>query len=254
MLESTAREGWKNRHDLGSTPVTTSVSFLDYFLSTGRSRTIVPPQKSDHTLHTLWKPGFLHLVSRSIFPCQEIFLTSPSTLWVAADSRFCGCTKRSHSTIISIRLQLLKKRCNQLPFATSAQTEGHFQVLHSGSRVAYGIQRDSFQTALVAQWVKDPALSLLRLRLLLWCTFHLWSWNFHTPQGGPKKQTQTTVVVPEPQCWRVPFPQRPEFRAGPEGPSVEIVSWPHYLIQDMTKITVKKKAVKSQNFSQICSS
>ena len=27
---------------------------------------------------------------------------------------------------------------------------------------------------LVAQWVKDPALSLLWLRLLLWCAFDSW--------------------------------------------------------------------------------
>lgn len=33
MLESTAREGWKNRHDLGSTPVTTSVSIISRLFS-----------------------------------------------------------------------------------------------------------------------------------------------------------------------------------------------------------------------------
>ena len=33
----------------------------------------------------------------------------------------------------------------------------------------------------MAQWVKDTALSLQRLRSLLWCRFNPWSGNFHRP-------------------------------------------------------------------------
>ena len=40
--------------------------------------------------------------------------------------------------------------------------------------------------SLVAQWVKDPALSLLRLKSLLWCRFDPWSRNFHLPRMQPK--------------------------------------------------------------------
>ena len=36
--------------------------------------------------------------------------------------------------------------------------------------------------------VKDPAVSLQWLRLLLWWGFDLWSGNFHTPQAWQKKK------------------------------------------------------------------
>ena len=43
-------------------------------------------------------------------------------------------------------------------------------------------------SSLVVQWVKDPALPLKRLGLLLWHMFHLWPRNFHMPRvHGPKK-------------------------------------------------------------------
>ena len=37
------------------------------------------------------------------------------------------------------------------------------------------------------QWVKDPALSLEWLGLLLWCWFHLWPGNFHMLWVQPKE-------------------------------------------------------------------
>ena len=40
----------------------------------------------------------------------------------------------------------------------------------------------------MAQWVKDPALSLQRLGLLLWCRFNPWPRNFCTLQVQPKKK------------------------------------------------------------------
>ena len=43
---------------------------------------------------------------------------------------------------------------------------------------------------LVAQWVKDPALSQQRPESLLWQRFELWPGNFHVSQAWPKKQKQ----------------------------------------------------------------
>ena len=40
----------------------------------------------------------------------------------------------------------------------------------------------------VAQWVKNLALSLQRLRVLLWCGFDPWPGNFHMPRAWPKKR------------------------------------------------------------------
>ena len=42
----------------------------------------------------------------------------------------------------------------------------------------------------VAQWVKDPALSLWQLGLLLWHGFNAWPGNFHMLQAQQKKKKQ----------------------------------------------------------------
>ena len=39
----------------------------------------------------------------------------------------------------------------------------------------------------MSQWVKDLVLSLLWLRLLLWCRFNPWPRNFHVLQAWPNK-------------------------------------------------------------------
>ena len=44
-------------------------------------------------------------------------------------------------------------------------------------------------SSLVAQWVKDPALSPLWLGSLLWHWFHTWPRNFPCAMGMAKKQT-----------------------------------------------------------------
>ena len=44
-----------------------------------------------------------------------------------------------------------------------------------------------YESFLVAQWVKDLALSLLWLKLLLWLGFDLWPGNFHMLRAHPKK-------------------------------------------------------------------
>ena len=43
---------------------------------------------------------------------------------------------------------------------------------------------------LMAQQVKDLALSLLWLRPLLWCGFNPWPWDFHMPQAQSKKKSK----------------------------------------------------------------
>ena len=59
------------------------------------------------------------------------------------------------------------------------------------------------QSFLVAQWVKDLALSLLWLRSLLWYKFDLWSGNFHmlkvrpnqTPTKKKQRKKENSVMI-----------------------------------------------------------
>jgi len=44
------------------------------------------------------------------------------------------------------------------------------------------------RSSLVAQKVKDLALSLQWFGLLLWCKFNPWLRNFHRPQAQPKEK------------------------------------------------------------------
>ena len=49
----------------------------------------------------------------------------------------------------------------------------------------------------LAQWVKDPALSLQWLRLLLWHGFDPWPRNFHVPcRGRGQEINKCRVRVP----------------------------------------------------------
>ena len=55
----------------------------------------------------------------------------------------------------------------------------------------------------MAQWVKDPVLSLLWLRLLLWRRFDPWPRNFDMPQVWPKKKKERgwellNLILPNP--------------------------------------------------------
>ena len=47
----------------------------------------------------------------------------------------------------------------------------------------------------VAQWDKDPALSLLWFVSLLWCEFDPWPRNFHMPWGQPKRKKNERVKI-----------------------------------------------------------
>ena len=56
-----------------------------------------------------------------------------------------------------------------------------------------GLLRDrKLQSSLVAQWVKDPALSLLWLWLLLWQGFNPWPGN--SDRGAAKKNPKQKIT------------------------------------------------------------
>ena len=57
-----------------------------------------------------------------------------------------------------------------------------------------------FQSFCVAQQVKDLALSLQQLALLLWCGFNPWPVNFHMPWAQWKTTESISVL------WRVQGP------------------------------------------------
>ena len=48
--------------------------------------------------------------------------------------------------------------------------------------------------SLVAQWVKDLALSPQQLRSLLWHRFYAWPGNFHMPWVQAKKKKKLGVI------------------------------------------------------------
>ena len=50
-------------------------------------------------------------------------------------------------------------------------------------------------SSLVAQWVKDPMLSLQQLGSLLWHGFSLWPGNFHMPAVQPKIKIKKKIEL-----------------------------------------------------------
>ena len=50
-----------------------------------------------------------------------------------------------------------------------------------------------YHSSLVAQWVKDPALSMKHLRLVLWYRFHPCPGNFNIPQVWQKKKKKDFI-------------------------------------------------------------
>ena len=64
---------------------------------------------------------------------------------------------------------------------------GSWRVAASiGFRIKCPIKTIVLRSSLVAQWVKDLALSLLWLRPLKWCRFDPWPGNFYMPWAPPK--------------------------------------------------------------------
>ena len=47
----------------------------------------------------------------------------------------------------------------------------------------------------MTQWVKDPALSLQQLGLLLWCRFDPWPGNLHMPQVWPPQKRVSIITL-----------------------------------------------------------
>ena len=58
------------------------------------------------------------------------------------------------------------------------------------------IMKKECQSYLVAQGLKDPALSLLCFGSLLWCRFNPWPGNFCMPGLWPKKMNDLTRKIP----------------------------------------------------------
>ena len=58
-------------------------------------------------------------------------------------------------------------------------------------------------SSLVAQWVKDPMLSLQWLRLLLWRRLDPWPRNFCMPQAQPKKEKNQKTKKDKLYNWAV---------------------------------------------------
>ena len=54
--------------------------------------------------------------------------------------------------------------------------------------------KQSVWSCLEAQPVKDPRLSLLQFRLLLWCGFSPWPGNFHMLQMWPKRKKKIQSI------------------------------------------------------------
>ena len=68
----------------------------------------------------------------------------------------------------------------------------------SSHHAPWRTQREEIQgmknrSSLVFPWVKDPALSLLWLGLLLWHTLDPWPGNFYKPQVQPKKKKKKII-------------------------------------------------------------
>ena len=68
------------------------------------------------------------------------------------------------------------------------------RVLRSGSSRLQ--LRCWLESSLVAQWIKDLALSLQWLRLLLWHRFNLWARNCHMTQAWPREKKKMLAGLP----------------------------------------------------------
>ena len=64
----------------------------------------------------------------------------------------------------------------------------HCIVYHQERRKCCQLKLQDAGSPPVAQWVKDPALSLQQLKSLLWYRFSPWPGNFLMRQEQPKKQ------------------------------------------------------------------
>ena len=62
--------------------------------------------------------------------------------------------------------------------------------IHSHAMVHLNFLNINSKITQMAQWVNDLALSLQRLRLLLWQGHSPWSGNFHMPRAWPKEERE----------------------------------------------------------------
>lgn len=60
----------------------------------------------------------------------------------------------------------------------------------------YKLKFKELGSSLMAQWVKDLALSLQQLRLLLWCRFSPWPSEFNMPRADQRKKLKQNPLHP----------------------------------------------------------
>ena len=82
----------------------------------------------------------------------------------------------------------------------------------------------------MAQWVKDQALSLQQLGLLLWPGFDPWPRNFWMPWAWPKKKKKSKNWKPEENCG-IEAEEKKDYKNGMMGGSTvsllqNCVCWP----------------------------
>ena len=102
-----------------------------------------------------------------------------------------------------------------------------------------------FGSSLVDQWVKDPALSLLWFRLLLWLGFSPWPGNLHA-RGTAKKKKKKNGGTRE---WKVPrnFKDKntrtfPDFWLNMANWTYRFISVSHW---NPSKMIIKKLKIRS---------
>ena len=73
------------------------------------------------------------------------------------------------------------------------KTKQNKKVIRDKERQYLLIKEKKFWSSLLAQWIKDPVLSLQWLRLLLWYRFDPWPRNFCMPWVWSKKREKTST-------------------------------------------------------------
>ena len=111
-----------------------------------------------------------------------------------AHRQYCSLIKQTSIHLSALKF-FPKKIAQYLTQSYGNHTDNNF-VLISIQTVPRNRQIQSpLMSSLVAPWVKDLALSLLWLGLLLSRDFHPWPRNFHTPWVWPKKRAPITWGV-----------------------------------------------------------
>ena len=104
--------------------------------------------------------------------------------------QLCYCVGLGKSSVASEFIQKIKLipefRMLNMKILSGIFTRSHFLISFYIALVfLWCVKKCTNWASLVAQCVKDPALSLMWLRLLLWHGFHPWPGNFCMPWVWP---------------------------------------------------------------------